>query len=376
MEGGEVFLAPITVGGQSFDVVVDTGSSDPWLAANGFECIDPDTGAPAQSEAQCMFGSLYYSRSSSTYIPISDENFNITYADGEQLNGNMAYESFTFAGITVPKQEMGVVNYAAWYGDGYSSGLVGMCYKTLTNSYSGTNPSADEPGTTITYNPLFVNMYTENLTLPVFSMVIDRTQGGILALGGLPPVPFSPYFASSPIVPLGISSGGQVVYEFYTITIDGFAISASQSTQFNPFPNQTKLKTSVLDKGTAAIVDSGTSLLYAPNDIAEAVAMAFDPPGTYDDNSGAYDVDCDAIPPLFGVDIAKKVFYVNPADLILPNGPGLCVSGVVPNNGGHTILGDVWMKNVVAVFDLAAEQMHFAAREFYGLTAQIKKANT
>ena len=85
------------------------------------------------------------------------------------------------------------------------------------------------------------------------------------------------------------------------------------------------------------IVDSGTSLVYAPNAVADAVAAAFNPPGVYDTDTDAYYISCTAKPPVFGVSIGKKIFFVNGQDLILPSGPDQCLSGVQPNNGGLTI---------------------------------------
>ena len=323
-----------------------------------------------QAQESCYFGSSYDASSSSTYHPISDENFNITYSDGELLNGDMAYERFTLAGITVPRQKFGVVDYAGWYGDGYSAGLVGFAYGTLTSAYNGTDPTQDARGGTLMYNPLFVNMYNLSLVAPVFSLAIDRdpNNGGVLALGGIPNVPHSPHWVSSPIQSVGVFIGTTTpAYEFYEIQTDGFAFSSSPSTQFNPYPNSNPRKRNLVASGSI-IVDSGTSLVYAPNNVAAGVAAAFYPPASYDSSTDAYFVSCTAQPPVFGVSIGKKIFYVNGLDMIVPSSEGQCISGVQPNNGGLTILGDVWMKNVISVFDIGAEQMRFASREYYGLT--------
>jgi hypothetical protein len=108
---GEEFDTVIKVGGKNFTVIVDTGSSDTWLAETGFSCVDQVTYA-SEPEATCDFGPLYTLDKS--FNEISNENFNITYGDGEFLNGFMGYEQVEVAGITVPKQEIGVANYAAW----------------------------------------------------------------------------------------------------------------------------------------------------------------------------------------------------------------------------------------------------------------------
>ena len=290
----------------------------------------------------------------------------------------MAYESMTLGGITVPRQKFAIVDYAAWYGDGYSSGLVGFAYGTLTNAYAGDDPKADRRGATLMYNPLFVNMYNQSLVAPIFSMAIDRnaSAGGVLALGGVPAIPHSPGFASVPIQSVGVFAGTTTpAYEFYTVLIDGWAIAQTTATQFNPYPNRNPLKTSLVANGSV-IVDSGTSLIYAPNIVADTVASLFRPPAAFDPDAGAYFVNCNAIPPVLGVSIARKIFYVNGKDLVVPASGGRCIMGVQPNYGGLTILGDVWMKSVLCVFDIGASQMRFAARQFYGLVDTPKARTT
>lgn len=62
--------------------------------------------------------------------------------------------------------------------------------------------------------------------------------------------------------------------------------------------------------------------------------------------------------------------YADPRDLILPpytfpNGTveSSCYTGVQPG-GELSILGDVWLKSVVAVFDVGAAEMRFAAHNY------------
>lgn len=124
---GEEFATSITFGTQSFDVIVDTGSSDTWVVKSGFECIDLDTGKKT-STSTCEFGTTY--TADSTLKTISGEEFEIEYGDGEYLYGYMATETVTLADITVD-QEIAVVTEAAWEGDGTTSGLTGLAYPAL-----------------------------------------------------------------------------------------------------------------------------------------------------------------------------------------------------------------------------------------------------
>lgn len=321
-------------------------------------------------ESECAFGPTYTLSSTAQQIP--NRNFNISYADGERLNGEIITEDLKFAGITVENQTMGLVTVAGWYGDGTSSGLVGLAYASLTNQYSGSNPSADIAGLNIPYNPLLTSMFVENITAPIFSIALDRDSsqsaqaaGGVLAVGGIPNIPHGSFWATANISIVGVdSTTGQPEYQFYAIEIDGWAVSKNWNASFDVAMTGNPRKTPLLSAPTYnVIVDSGTSLIYAPTNVAASLAAAFDPPAVFSSSVGLYTVACNATVPLFGVTVSKKVFYINPLDLIIDTGDGFCVTGVQDNGGGMTIIGDTFMRNVLTVFDVGAAQVRFSARQ-------------
>ena len=201
---------------------------------------------------------------------------------------------------------------------------------------------------------------------------------GCWVWGGVPAVPHTPGFASSPIRIFGIDSAGEYVYQFYEIAVEGFAISANRSTQFNPYDTNNPAKQNLIGNGTSVIIDSGTSLTYLPEDVASAVFAAYSPPAWLDSATDFWMVDCNATAAVFGVQVGKKVLYANAQDMIVAvtSDRSQCISGVQPDYGGLSILGDVWMKSVVSVFDLRTFQMRFAARKFYGLTETSVTART
>lgn len=202
------------------------------------------------------------------------------------------------------------------------------------------------------------SMSDSGLMLPYFSLAILRdTSGpsGYIGLGGLPPVPFEGNFTSTPIL---ISSvyGYPKDYDFYTIQVESI-----------------ELETKSL-AGAKFIVDSGTSLNYFPNAISKEINAAFSPPATWDDYTGTYKVDCKAKAPSLGVNIGGTMFYINTLDMIIQddvddNGNPLCVTGVTDGgddvNADLFILGDIFLKNVIAVFDFGVNEMLFISREFY-----------
>lgn len=124
---GEEYATSIVFGTQTFDVIVDTGSSDTWVVKSGFECIDLSTGK-STTAANCDFGPTY--TVDSGFKKISGEEFEIEYGDGEYLYGYMGTETVTLADVTV-SAEVAVVTEAAWEGDGTTSGLTGLAYPAL-----------------------------------------------------------------------------------------------------------------------------------------------------------------------------------------------------------------------------------------------------
>lgn len=198
-EQGAGYSVNITFGGQTFEVLLHTGSSDLWLAESGVKCVDIDMNPVATAE--CAFGPL----ASATFQDgsIANENFNISYGDGEFLTGVLGYEDVGLANVMVGKQEVALVNEAYWEGDNVTSGLMGFAYPSLTSAYSGTDPSLDNENTTaVPYTNWVFNAIDQGLIAPMFSLAIERGPtggGGQLALGGLPNISFNHTFTSTPL---------------------------------------------------------------------------------------------------------------------------------------------------------------------------------
>lgn len=181
-DGDEEYLTDITIGGQKFQAIIDTGrrvaisnarvfsgssqgltitcSSDTWLAKKGFKCFDLDSDPVSPSE--CAFGtSGFDTTKSKTFSPLPNTNFNISYGDGEFLTGDVGFETVSIGGLTVTHQEIGLVTDAAWNGDTITTGLIGLAYPGLTSVYNGTNPDDDSGSNVLQYSPLFFTAVKE-----------------------------------------------------------------------------------------------------------------------------------------------------------------------------------------------------------------------
>lgn len=460
---GSSFLASVSLGAETFDLVVDTGSSDTWVARADFACVDVLTGAP-RPQASCRFARTFDTSSStsspgSEFTQVDNANFNITYGDGERVVGVFGTLDVTVAGVRAAKQQIALATLAAWQGDGRASGILGLAYPGLAARYAGTDPrvdvvcqpgmragsssssaAAEEGGDTEAagrcnqspYAPLITTLFFgQKAVAPVFGLALSRDEsargdGGYLSIGGVPDlqsvgVKRGARFASADVQVLR----GDDRYRYYLIRVEGIvALSAGSeipdeveggsaagggdsgeeeveeeagkgawSARWNammadeeevggPVVNGTRAQqqgagadantdtntdTNTNTGGilptsanTAFVIDSGTTLSFFPSAVLRRYMSLFSPPGRFDPSTGFWFVDCSSTPPPLGVKIGGRVFWHNGRDLIKPfrwarNGRRRsCISGVQESGrlGGINILGDVFLGNVLAVFDL------------------------
>ncbi|KAI4257441.1 MAG: hypothetical protein L6R42_005663 [Xanthoria sp. 1 TBL-2021] len=367
---GEIlYTANITFGTRSIEAIVDTGSADTWAIGSGFQCVGSSEIVP---EAQCGFGPPV-TTTSPTFKQIQGQNFKIGYEDGEEVTGIVGTETVTLAGITVKNQEVGIVNHAYWNGDNSSSGLIGLAFPNLTSAYRGNDPKVDKESDAVPYSPLFTSMYTQGLVAPVFSIAINRRgeeTGGLLALGGLPPVNHSNVFACTPLKMTATRRPGSGVngttidtpqYKFYSIIVDGLVTRAGNTSVDIPVGSNRPSD----DAPYNMHVDTGSTIIYLPEEAADTINDLFVPRAEHNYRKGQYDVDCGAKAPDLAVKIAGQAFHINPVDLVVKATDGSCFSGVTATYSQQGVLGDVFLRNVVAVFDIGHLEMRFAAREFY-----------
>lgn len=362
---GTFFDTEVTIGKQKFQLLVDTGSSDIWVVQTGYQCLD-GTNFTKLPQAACSWNTTY--DVSSTFEQIANETLGIQYGAGVAF-GKVGKEDVTVGGITVRGQTIGVANEVTIPGDGIDSGILGLGYPPLTSAHPGTTT----PNVTmlllnkVPYDPVVVSMSKQGSIESYFSLAIDRLApntttgpGGYLGLGALPPVNHSSNFATAPVeitegIPLLFTNGNREITE-WTLSVDGVTWGHGDNSSHSTYSTRFQ-----------AVVDSGNYMNQLPVEIADAVHKAYDPPAKFDSRTGQYAIQCNATPPSLGITIGGQIFHHRPEDLVLQFPNGSCVSTVLPpasGNGGLTLsfLGDVFLRNVVSVFDFGKNEMRFAAR--------------
>ncbi|KAI8931767.1 hypothetical protein NX059_011407 [Plenodomus lindquistii] len=369
--GGRVYMTPVTLGSQTFTLVIDTGSSDTWVAAAFFTCLNANNRAPA-TPTNCGFNASYDPNTSPTWKSIPDFDFSVNYTGGEFLRGELGTEQLGIGGVSeggepvlVVEQTIGVVEEGYWVGDGVSSGLMGLAYPALVSG-------AD----TLGYNSSMFSLTAADSINPIFSLALSRptldnpTGGGYLAVGGVPPISYDPDYITTPTLP-AIAN----IYAWYSLTVTGFNISLPTS-RLRPSRPRPVRNPKPLTSPTPFIIDSGSSLIYAPDSITDYIATSFMPPATFNTRTGMWIVKCNARAPRVGVIIEGKTFWISEEDLMnrgpgAVGGPGMgaqkgyCVLGVQRMGEGSAVLGDVWLKNVLVVFDVKGGRTRVAGREVY-----------
>lgn len=181
---GTQYAVEASFNGHRMSLIVDTGSSDTWAVPQSFRCIDYS--GQLLPQATCGFGATYPETFQYGATDPETHMF-IQYGDGEIVTGPMGFTDITVGNITVKKQQMCLANTTYWYGNNYTSGLMGLAFPSLTNAYLG-DGTDHERANSVQYSPLFTSMVNQGLIDPVFSIAIDRNAStGMLAFGGIAP---------------------------------------------------------------------------------------------------------------------------------------------------------------------------------------------
>lgn len=180
-----------------------------------------------------------------------EQHMYIRYGDGEMVTGPMGYADITIGNITAVKQQVCLANSTYWYGNNMTSGLLGLGYPALTNSYRGAKFDHSR-GNRMEYPPFFTTLVSQGQMKPIFSVAIDRNAStGMLALGGVAPAagvdPNTVATLDMLIVNLINTPEAAYEYSFYTVVPDGWEYDRATHSKHYPY-----------------IIDSGTTLCYLP----------------------------------------------------------------------------------------------------------------
>ena len=327
---------------QSFRLQIDTGSSDLWVNYAGSSLCE-------ERSSPCSISGTYQPNASSTYQYVNSL-FNISYLDGSGSAGDYVKDKVSFGGITLQSQQFGI-----GYDSSTEQSLIGIGYVTneAILQYPGARSYSNVPQSLVQAGLINSNAYS------LWLNDLDASTGSIL-FGG---VNTGQYSGSLETVPVIQTNGYYSAFYIALTQISTSGTSSSYSTT----------------TATGALLDSGTSLTYLPNDLASGIYNAVG--AQYSESSGYPIVDCK----LQNSDATINFQFSSPTikvplnELVLvggvsrSSGAQVCFLGILPSGGATALLGDTFLRSAYVVYDLANNQISLAQTVFNSTTNDIQE---
>jgi len=348
------YIATVQLGTppQNFKILMDSGSADFWVGAEN--CQTEASSSDSSSSGSDSSGQDLFARakgkgggatsntcgnhvflgkqSSSTFVD-TGKNFEVTYGTGD-VKGDVITDNVEIAGLKLNKHSFGVATQES---DDFSSnttpfdGLMGLALSSLSEQGVPTPPESLAAA----------NLIKAPITSFKISRLQDQKNDGEITFGGLD----SSKFDANTLVTFD-NVNQQGFWEGpLQISIDGNNIGLSSA--------------------TTAILDTGTSLIVAPQSDAETFHNAI--PGAKDAGQGSFTIPCTSTVAVT-MTIGGGQFAINPQDLLfLPvdqnNPTGDCISAVSAGQVGGAdewLLGDAFLKNAYFSVDVSTNKISLA----------------
>ncbi|KAJ7100774.1 acid protease [Mycena belliarum] len=328
-EADSSYFSTLQIGtpGQSFNVILDTGSSDLFvLDSNCRQCVASAT--------------LFDSSKSSTFNQKSDQVTEITYGSGS-VQGFVSTDTVSMGSFTMASQGFLLVE-ALDQGlvQGSVSGLIGLAFQGLAETQA------------VPFWQALVN--NNQLSSPEMAFQLTRSQsandepGGTFTLGGTNSSLFS---GNIEFTNLAASSTPTFwLLSVAALTVQGKAVS--------------------IPTGNAALaaIDTGTTALGGPTDAVNAIWAAV--PGASSVEQGFFQFPCSTSVQVT-LSFGGTAWPINSDDMNLGpvrQGSSMCVGAIFDlTNGGEAdlgapswVIGDTFLKNVYSVFRQSPMSVGFA----------------
>ncbi|QLQ80520.1 hypothetical protein HG537_0D05200 [Torulaspora globosa] len=340
---------------QEISVVMDTGSADLWVASSSNPyCLNSAylnrtyNGERIEPWIDCKSLGTFDANSSSSIEKLDIGRFFINYTDGSFADGYWATERISLSGIEVSKLQFGVAEYAT----GPVGGVLGIGFARRESVLGYENA----PGKLY---PNFPQVLKQEGVIDVvaYSLCINGDAGSIL-FGAVDPSKYSGPLYTFPMV----NEYPQYVDKPATLAMTLQAIGAKSD-------RNCKTKTFSTTK-MPVLLDSGTTYMSAPPEIADQMASFIG--ATFSEDDGAYIFPCpaDDDDTEFVFDFGDiKITVPLKNLLLLPPSNGYCGLGVMPATYSMT-LGSAFLSSAYVVYDLDNYQISLGQASHGGGSSQ------
>ncbi|KAK4137042.1 acid protease [Trichocladium antarcticum] len=366
------YFTQVTVGTppQTITMLLDTGSSDAWVLGHEADlCTDRDL--------QDLYGmscaDTYNPGKSSTSKMVKPDGFKIVYLDRGTASGDYIRDDFGIGGVTIESLQMAHVTQAV-----RGTGILGLGF------------SVSEKAST-KYPNIIDEMANQGLIgCKAYSLYLNdrRTDSGTILFGG---IDTDKFIGPLQILPLHRPDGGN--YSSFEVNFTSVSVTYTNGTRL-------EVHTAMLDHPAPAVLDSGTTLSYLPDQMATALNTALG--AIYDPAMRTTVIDCTYLTAepnlamtfefapsaaLITVPLWELVLDILPANYHPPPKTPFaraCVFGIQstalfssspPTGPGKqpnfTLLGDTFLRSAYAVFDLTHYQIGLAQANLNSSTSTV-----
>lgn len=329
------YFATVNIGTppQPFNVILDTGSSDLWVAD--------------ASCTTCSLSTPLFVAGNSTTIQLSASGTNIKYGSGE-VAGQIGRDTVSMGGFTVTQQTfLAVDQLTSGLLDGSVSGILGLAFSTIASTRA------------VPFWQTLAN--NGQLTTPEMSFWMTRFRddpnasveepGGIFTLGG---TNSSLFTGDIEFIDMPVNTPTFWLLSLNAVTVQG--------------------RTVAISTGSASLsaIDTGTTLIGGPTKDVDAIYAAIPGSQKVASMAGFYSFPCSTTVSI-SMSFGGKLWPINPADMNLgrvSRGSTQCVGGIfdlslgsniTPGSGNPSwVVGATFLKNVYAVYRSSPPSIGFA----------------
>ncbi|EKM57764.1 uncharacterized protein PHACADRAFT_90884 [Phanerochaete carnosa HHB-10118-sp] len=319
------YIATVQMGTppQDFKLLMDSGSADLWVG--GEQCQSTEGG-------NCGNHTFLGNQSSSSFVDLGSQ-FQVTYGSGA-VQGDIVTDNINVAGLALNNHTFGVATVET---DDFADdsvpfdGLMGLAQSTLS-----------EQGVLTPVESLAqAGLISDAITSFKISRLADQKNDGEVTFGGLDPTKFD----------------AATLTTFNNVNTEGFWEGAMSTVSVNG--------QDLGLQGRTAILDTGTTLIIAPDADAAAVHQAI--PGAQSDGQGGFTLPCTTNASV-ALTFSGQQFAIDTRDLLFSpvdptNLTGDCVSGISSGQIGAAtewLVGDVFLKNAYFSTDVGKNQISLA----------------
>lgn len=360
---------------QEVMVLLDTGSSDLWITGAGNPYCSPSTrnahlgssggnsstngGVSSTSDFPSSSATVDCSKygtfdlDGSETFKSNDSIFYLTYGDGSYARGVWGTDQLNLDGLNVSDVSFAVANE--------TNSTVGVFGLGLPGNEASVTPGVE--GNHYQYKN-FPEILKQNGVVQknAYSLYLDspNSKDGSILFGA---VDHSKYSGSLYTLPIVNTDAGQgVAPREFDITVQGISINNGSS------------YSTVSSDQTLALLDSGTTLMYLPTDLADEVAHSLG--GQFSSSTGYY-----LIPKPSDNDNTKITFDFGGfhIDTSLSNyilqssgSQDLAVLGILRTESDRAILGDVFLVNAYVVYDLEDYEVSLAQADYSSSSSDVE----